>query len=351
MKNIKRVGLVVAALVGALLINTVSLAEKRNEPAKTERCLSCAEKAAIKKSIADALAASMAAASEATKNADDCLERCSCNKPKPPYIKPTLPFGREQVAADDQAAADQDEDQPCCEACADTKGNCSNKRCAYYAGKRSASVARAEREPAATPESAAFPVTYEGCDGSFEADCLLNQQLEAMAAANAACCKVIHRINDRVKSQGRQARRCCSQLNDKLDDLETLILSQTDDAVECCSVIDVIETLILSQIDDAAACCSVIDVIETLILSQNDSAAACCSVVDVIQALVLSQIDQTAACCSTSDFLLGDPCVSVIDIPSPESLIDFLDNSCIDMFTLLKSIYSVVAQTYYCSCL
>jgi hypothetical protein len=344
MKNIKRVGLIATVLAGALLINTVAIAERRNEPAKTERCLSCAEKAAIKQSIAEALAASMAAANAATKNADECLERCSCNKPKPPYVKPSLPFGREQVAADDGAAADdQKEDQACCEACAANKGNCSNTRCIYYAGKRSAS-SRAEREPAADVDSAAFPVVNEGCDGSFEADCLLNQRLDAMAAANAACCKVIHRINDRVKSQGRHARRCCSQLNDKLDDIETLILSQTDDAAACCSVI---ESLILSQTDDAAACCSVI---ESLILSQTDDAAACCSVIDIIQTLALSQIDQTAACCSTTDALFGDPCVSVMDIPQPASIIDFLDNSCIDMFTLLKSIYAVVAQIYYCTC-
>lgn len=217
--------IVAAAMFAAVSFGGVALAE---------RCQSCAEKMAIKQSIKDALAATLAgnvsngvvtkdqAIDVEEKEVDIDVEKCGCGKPKP---KP----GRAAHTTVDTSA---------------------------------------------------------GC-ASEATCCMLTQQLQDLACANAACCKVVHRINDRVKEQGRDAKKCCHKIRNDIEDVEEL---------------------------------------------------------------VISVIDQNAECCSVIESRIGDLCVSVIDTPLPFSIIDYVDSNCLDLATWVKSIYALVAQIYYCTC-
>ena len=110
--------------------------------------------------------------------------------------------------------------------------------------------------------------------------CVLSQQLKEISCANAACCKVVHRINDRVKEQGRDAKKCCHQVKDRLDDIEALVISIIDQpAGGSCSSTD---ALLISLIDQEAACCSSTEVLLLSIISQNAQLRLSASITDLI---------------------------------------------------------------------
>lgn len=192
--------------------------------ALAERCQSCAEKMAIKQSIKDALAAALASNPVVVREKELDTEIEKCGCSKP---KPKP--GRAAHTTVDTSA---------------------------------------------------------GC-ASEATCCMLTQQLQDLACANEACCKVVHRINDRVKEQGRDAKKCCHKIRNDIEDVEEL---------------------------------------------------------------VISVIDQNAECCSVIESRIGDLCVSVIDTPLPFSIIDYVDSNCLDLATWVKSIYALVAQIYYCTC-
>lgn len=236
MMNVYKKTIMAAVVFAAVSLGGVALAN---------RCQSCAEKMAIKQSIKDALAASVAGnASNAVITRDQEIDaetdKCGCGKPKP------KPGRAAHVAADSSAA------------CA-SEATC----------------------------------------------CMLSQQLQDLACANAACCKVVSRINDRVKEQGRDAKKCCHKVREDLEDIEDLVISVIDQNAVCCST---------------------------------------------TEALLTSIIDQDADCCSVIEGRIGDLCVSVIDTPLPFSITDFVDSNCLDLATWVKSIYALVAQIYYCTC-
>lgn len=95
---------------------------------------------------------------------------------------------------------------------------------------------------------------------------------------------------------------------------------------------------------------------------QGEAAEKCCKKIrhelDEIEDLILSQTDQLAVCCSVIEGDLGDLCASsVVDItgtilglPISASIVDFLDSSCFDVATMLKSILAVVTQVASCTC-
>ena len=211
------------------------------------KCSTCAEKIAIKDSIAAAMAAAMAASKPAGKSHDiDTLE---------------------DVAHDDG--------QPCCASCAEG-GECEGTRCACSKPK----PGRAERPTV-------------GCD-----DPVLPN----------SCCKEVQMIYERLKKQGQADEKCCRQIRHDIDDVEDLVVSLIDSEAICCSV---------------------------------------------IEGLILSQITTQAICCSVIEANLGDACLSsVVNIPNfnPASIIDFLDTTCLDSLTLLKSILALVAQIFTCTC-
>lgn len=210
--------------------------------ALAKRCQSCAEKMAIKQSIKDALAAALAASPVVAREKELDTEIEKCGCSKP---KPKP--GRAVHGT------------------VDTSSGC---------------------------------LSESTC-------CMLSQQLQDISCENAACCKVVHRINDRVKEQGKDAKKCCRKIRDDIEDVEELVISVIDQSAVCCSTTD---------------------------------------------ALLVSIIDQDADCCSVIESRIGDLCVSVIDTPLPFSIIDYVDSNCLDLATWVKSIYALVAQIYYCTC-
>jgi hypothetical protein len=251
------------------------------------RCQTCAEKMAIKQSIKEALAASIAAG------------KPSANKPSKHKEIDTI----EDVQS-----------EPCCASCA-TGGECDSKKCPCNDPR-----VRAERQ--SITDNNLLSVTDETAQLD-EIQCLL----EKLTKKSALCCRVIHHIEEKVKEQGHDARRCCRHIRHELDDIEELIVSQIDQTTDCCSVT---ETLLLSQIDQQAICCS------------------------ITESLILSQIDQQAICCSIIETTLGDPCSSVVDILDlltlPVTVVDVIDTTCLDTITLLKSIYALLTQIWFCTC-
>jgi|GEM_PF-5268285 len=230
------------------------------------RCQSCAEKMAIKQSIKEALAA---AAAKPSKKADvDSLEDVKNNNVGkcPCSNDPKIKAARESACADSNA------------------GSCSKEQLVAI-------------------------------------ECMIEQ----LSKNNAWCCK---KLNSRIKEQGEDSKKCCKHIRHELNEIEDLIISQSDAAATCCSAT---EALLLSQIVQTAICCS------------------------VTEALLTSQIDQQAACCSVIETNLGDPCSSsVVDILDlleiPQEDITLINAACLDTLTLLKSIYALLTQIFLCTC-
>jgi hypothetical protein len=210
--------------------------------ALAQRCQSCAEKMAIKQSIKDALAAALAANPAVAREKELDTEIEKCGCSKP---KPK-PGRAAHVVADSSA----------------------------------------------------------GC-ASEATCCMLTQQLQDLACANAACCKVVHRINDRVKEQGRDAKKCCHKVREDLEDIEDLVISVIDQSAECCST---------------------------------------------TEALLVSLIDQEADCCSVIETRIGD--LDNSELPIPANVASISDNLSLDLdvITWLKSIYELVGNIYFCTC-
>lgn len=204
--------------------------------AVANRCQSCAEKMAIKQSIKDVLAAAIAANTVVSRDQAVDAETDKCGCSKP---KP---------------------------------------------------------KPGRVKESVA--VKSSGC--AAESTCsLLTQQVQDIACANAACCKVVHRINDRVKEQGYDAKRCCHKIKEKIEDVEDLVISQSDAMADCCSV---------------------------------------------NEALLVSIIDQDADCCSVIEARIGQ-----LDEPSFPDVIYDVNSTQADIITWLKSIYELASNANFCS--
>lgn len=207
-----------------------------------DRCQSCAEKMAIKQSIKDALAAAIAA---------------------------------NTVVARDQAVDNEIE-----------KCGCS--------------------KPKPKPGRAVHNDVVNSADIISESTCcLLSQQLQDIACANEACCKVVHRINDKLKEQGRDAKKCCHKIKEKLEDVQDLLLSQADDLADCCSV---------------------------------------------TEALLVSVIDQDADCCSVIEARIGDFDAQAFSQPpaNRNEVKSFVDNTDADIMTWLKSLYEIALDLYQC---
>ncbi len=198
-------------------------------------CQTCAEKMAIRKSIKEAMAAQLAASKPASKHLD---------------------------------SIEHTEDEACCESCA-AGNSCEGKRCPCGINQK---------------DCAKDWIQAEGSD-----TCMLLKKIQCMmdslAAQSAWCCK---KLNHKIKEQGEDARKCCKHIRHELNEIEDLIISQTDQPADCCSVIE-------------------------------------------------SRI--------------GDPCdSSVVDIPYSASIVEEVDASCLDILTWLKSIYVLVAQIFTCTC-
>ena len=180
-------------------------------------CISCKEKMALRQSLKDAAAAALVASKHATK----------C-------------FDLDDVPGEENA--------PCCAEFAEAGGHCQDKK-----------SVRAPR-----------PAPVDPCNAGSTTDavselCMIQNELAAMAEDNAACCAVICHINEQVRRQGHDAKKCCSRLKDKIDDVEDLVESLLDmpssssaiDAVS--SVVDNIQVLVESQLDQSALCCSTME--------------------------------------------------------------------------------------------
>jgi len=253
-------------------------------PMVASKCASCAEKMAIRQSIEAALAAA-ALASQTSKHVDSL--------------------------ANAQAG------EPCCASCA-AGGQCEGTRC--NCGKPN-NPPKPGNDPKKTHGWVAADNNADNsscCAQITKLECALNK------LADNKCCQ---KVKDMVKEQGQAAEKCCRHIRHELNDIEDLIISQTDAAAVCCSTT------------------------EALILSQTAAAATCCS---VTEALIMSQTAQAAVCCSITETNIGDPCATVVDILSllnlPITVIDTIDTTCLDTITLLKSIYALVAQIFLCAC-
>jgi len=261
------------------------------------RCQSCAEKIALKKSIAEALAAAIAVEKEAHKD----IEKCGCNQPRPQVqpvavprpsqqsnvrpsqnaprpSKPTSPRPntRDLETGDIDSLEIIDEEYRC-QACAERGLECTNKHCMCD---------QALRAPISMTDDALL--TNECCPEISM--CSLVDELR--------------HINKAIKAQKRAARRCCSRLRTDIENSEDLVISQITQST--------------GQVNN----------------------------------LIISQIDQSADCCSILDVLIGDPDTTPVAIlTNPASITDFVDNAELDMLTWLKSIYELVANIYICTCL
>ena len=210
MMNIYKKALMMSVATIALTMSGLLLA----------RCASCAEKMAIKQSIKEAMAAAVAASKPSGKK-DQEID--------------TL----EDVKASEEA-------QPCCTSCANggpCDSACDSKRCGC-------------------PDNKSMrPDAWVAAENGDMSNCCA--QVGKMECMLDALLKIDEKINRRLKEQGRDAEKCCKHVRHELDEIEDLILSQTDEAAVCCSTT---EALILSQTDAAATCCvsmnSRLDVLE-----------------------------------------------------------------------------------------
>jgi len=132
------------------------------------------------------------------------------------------------------------------------------------------------------------------CQAPDGVSCDLNCKLQTLFN----CCV---NTNQQVRCQAREAEKCCKKLRHKIDDVE-------DQGEEGFSIV------------------------ESLILSQTDAAAECCSVIET---------------------RIGDLGGSAIDIPSCNqrfSIVDVINTTDVDMITWLKSLYILLFEVYQCTC-
>ncbi len=195
------------------------------------RCASCAEKMAIKQSIKDAAAAAIAAGK----------------------IKPGK---KDHEIHTLEEAQEAHENEPCCAACAEG-GECEGKRCPC--------------DCASTKAPRQDMVASDSCNNCCAQVSNMQCALDNLVANNAWCCK---KINHRLKKQGHEAEKCCRHTRHELNEIEDLIISQTDEAAVCCSVT---ETLLVSVLDVQDTCCTNIqDQLTTISTTQT----TCCSTIE-----------------------------------------------------------------------
>jgi len=250
-------------------------------PVFAERCQSCDEKLAIKQSIKDALAAAIAAKPSAReRELEKALEKCGCNKPRPPRTndsgqdaesvdaevekcgcnKPRPPRPSRDMDGDEYSEY-SDEYEMTAQELYQEIVELYEELVELYENQEEYGYRVKPLTTRDPRNSAANEVVDSGCcQSTDELVCLISKQLEDMSFKNAACCKVVHRINEHLKSQGRDAKKCCSRLNRKIDDIEDLVESQIDQSADCCSSTDVlilsVSDALTSQIEAVTTCCS-----------------------------------------------------------------------------------------------
>src|SRR4030095_10299456 len=117
-----------------------------------------------------------------------------------------------------------------------------------------------------------------------EAECcaVINAKLDAQGKAAGKCCrKVKHELDDieeLVESQIEQSAECCSVI-------ESMLTSVLDQQAACCSLVD---STLISVLDQQAACCSLVD---STLISVQDQQAACCSLIDSTLTSIIDQSD------------------------------------------------------------
>jgi hypothetical protein len=180
---------------------------------------------------------------------------------------------------------------------------------------------------------------------------------------NAVCCaklddfsEQLEDLSDQLARQGREERKCCSRLREKIDHvkhevegLEALIESIIDSTVDCCSLTDAGLSIIdadLSVISaDLLSCCSIS---ETGLSIIDADLMSCCSITEA----GLSVIDtDLMACCSVLEATIGsvtDPGILPPDIGT--DIFDYVNALDLDVIEWLKSLYILSFYGFSCAC-